>query len=97
MHDRLDALYDALIAALPGSAARPGQRQMMHAIASALDGARFGFVFARRGIALGQRRLAIDDDRVFRHRRADRRVVLGRQPARLGTEYIWKPPPCMRA
>lgn len=41
MHDRLDALYDALIAALPGSAARPGQRQMMHAIASALDGARF--------------------------------------------------------
>jgi ATP-dependent DNA helicase DinG len=41
MHDRLDALYDALIAALPGSAPRAGQRQMLHAIADALAGARF--------------------------------------------------------
>lgn len=41
MHERLDALYDALIAALPGASSRAGQRQMMHAIAEALDGARF--------------------------------------------------------
>jgi len=41
MHERLDALYDALIAALPGSTARAGQRQMLHAIASGLAEARF--------------------------------------------------------
>jgi ATP-dependent DNA helicase DinG len=41
MHDQLEALYAALIAAIPGSSARSGQQQMLHAIGTALADARF--------------------------------------------------------
>lgn len=41
MQEELDALYDALIAALPGSSPRAGQRQMLHAIGAQLADARF--------------------------------------------------------
>lgn len=41
MNDRLDALYDALIAATPGSTPREGQRQMLHSIGRVLARARF--------------------------------------------------------
>lgn len=41
MPDSLDTLYDALIAAIPGSTPREGQRRMLHAIGEQLAEARF--------------------------------------------------------
>ncbi len=41
MLEKLDALYDALNAAIPGAVARAGQRQMLHAMGKQLQDARF--------------------------------------------------------
>ncbi len=41
LRDELDTLYDTLLAAVPGSKPREGQRQMLHAIGQALAGAQF--------------------------------------------------------
>lgn len=41
MRDRLDAFYDTLIAATPGSTARAGQREMLQLIGEVLERARF--------------------------------------------------------
>lgn len=41
MHDRLESLYTALIAAIPGSTPRQGQQQMLHAIGAQLADAHF--------------------------------------------------------
>lgn len=41
MQEQLDALYEALIAAMPGSTPRPGQRQMLHILGDVLESARF--------------------------------------------------------
>lgn len=40
-HDELEALYQALLESSPGSVAREGQREMLHAIGRTLSGARF--------------------------------------------------------
>ncbi|MBB5202973.1 ATP-dependent DNA helicase DinG [Inhella inkyongensis] len=41
LHDQLEALYQALLESSPGSVARAGQREMLHAIAAQLADARF--------------------------------------------------------